>query len=97
MLLDNDLWEDVFEAHSDPDALETTVYGLTTSKLYHFRVFARDFNGYSAPSEVFHIYACGLPRMFSAPTYVWSTSTTIEIAWEEPKIDGGCPIFDYQV
>jgi len=76
---DDDTWHDIYEALNDPNALETTVYGLTTHKLYRFRVFALDFNGLSQPSTVFEIYACGLPMHFAAPTYVWSTQTTIEI------------------
>lgn len=73
MLLDDDTWADVFEAPNDPNALSTFIYGLITHKFYKFRVFALDFNGYSEPSDIFEIYACGLPRQFAPPTYVWST------------------------
>lgn len=70
MLLDDDTWSEVFRAETDPNALTATVYGLTTSKLYFFRVFALDFNGMSEPSSTYQIHACGLPRYFNAPTYV---------------------------
>lgn len=45
MLLDDDTWQTRFEALNNPNALEATVYGLVTGKLYKFRVFAIDFNG----------------------------------------------------
>lgn len=73
ILLDDDTWSTAFEARNDPNAINCMVYGLQTHKKYFFRVFARDFNGYSLPSTVFEIYACGLPRLFPVPTYVWST------------------------
>lgn len=49
------------------------------------------------PSEIYEVYACGLPRDFAPPTYVDSTQTTISIEWQTPTIDGGCPIYDYRV
>ena len=97
MQLDDDTWTDIFSALNDPNGVQSTVYGLTTHKLYKFRVFASDFNGLSTSSSNFEIYACGLPMYFAAPTYVWSTQTTIEIQWEVPSLDGGCPIYDYEV
>jgi hypothetical protein len=73
MLLDDDTWLTVFQAPTDPNALSTMVYGLTTHKLYYFRAFAEDFNGLSQPSTLFQIYACGLPRFLQPAEYVWST------------------------
>jgi len=95
--MDDDTWVEVFSARTDPNALTATVYGLITAKLYKFRAFAVDFNDQSEPSEIFEVYACGLPRYFDPPSYVWSTQTTITIKWDAPKVDGGCPIFDYEV
>lgn len=97
MILDDDNWVQVFDSVNNPDRLRATIFGLQTAKLYTFRVFAYDFNGPSQPSEIFKIYACGLPRYFSPPRYVWSTQTTITIEWDAPKINGGCPIFDFEV
>ena len=97
MMLDDDNWVQVFDSVNNPDRLRATVFGLQSAKLYTFRVFAYDFNGPSQPSKIFKIYACGLPRYFSPPRYVWSTQTTITIEWDAPKINGGCPIFDYEV
>lgn len=73
MLLDDDTWSEVFSARNDPNSLTATVYGLTTAKLYKFRVFAVDFNDQSASSDILEVYACGLPRYFDSPSYVWST------------------------
>jgi hypothetical protein len=97
MLADDDTWLEVFSAPSNPDALSTTVFGLKTGKLYKFRVFAQDFNGASEPSSILEAYACGLPKYFSEPRYVWSTQTSIAITWDPPRIDGGCPVSDYRV
>ena len=73
MLQDDDTWLEVYDASLDPDALSTTVHGLTTGKLYTFRAYSYNFNGRSAPSDLFPIYACGLPRFFDAPLYAAST------------------------
>jgi len=45
MLLDDDIWSEVFTARHDPNSLKATVYGLKPAKLFKFRVFAVDFNG----------------------------------------------------
>lgn len=95
MLNDDDNWIPVYEARYNPNALGAIVYGLTTGKNYKFRAYAFNFNGASVSSEIFEIYACGLPKYFEAPRYVWSTQTTITIEWDTPKVDGGCPIYDY--
>jgi hypothetical protein len=63
----------VFDGSNNPNALSAAITGLTTHKLYKFRVFAVDFNGYSEPSEIFEVYACGLPTDFGVPRYVAST------------------------
>jgi len=44
---DDDVWKEVFDASSNPDALSTIVNGLTTAKLYQFRVYSANFNGKS--------------------------------------------------
>lgn len=87
----------MFDGTSDPNALQATVTGLTTHKYYKFRVFAVDFNGFSDSSEIFEIYACGLPRDFGVPRYVASDQLTITLEWDTPSQDGGCPIYDYSV
>ena len=97
MLQDDDTWLEVFDAGLDPDALSTTVTGLTTGKLYTFRAYSHNFNGKSAPSDLFSIYACGLPRFFDAPVYAASTQTSIAIRWTPPADDGGCPVNDYEI
>lgn len=60
-------------------------------------MFAVDFNGNSLASELLEVYACGLPRDFDPPVYVASDQSSITIRWDEPRIDGGCPIYDYLV
>ena len=44
---DDDVWKEVFDASSNPDALSTIVNGLTTAKLYQFRAYSVNFNGKS--------------------------------------------------
>lgn len=97
MQTDADNWIDIFDASHNSNALSTTVFGLQTAKPYRFRVLAVDFNGRSEPSSEYQIYACGLPRFMSPPQYVDSSQNTITISWRAPKIDGGCPVYDYQV
>ena len=95
LLQDDDTWFEVFNAETNPDALETVVYGLKPAKHYTFRAFSYNFNGKSLPSEYFSIYACGLPRNFKEPLYVSSSKTQITISWSPPLDDGDCPILDY--
>ena len=59
----------------NPDALETTVHGLTPGKYYTFRAYSYSFNGPSLASSYFSVYSCGLPRYFSEPLYVTSTES----------------------
>ena len=61
-LNDDDTWEQVFNAETNPDSLNTTIYGLISAKYYTFRVYSVNFNGRSIASPTFSIYACGLPR-----------------------------------
>ena len=77
MLNDDDTWATVFDARTNPNALQATVPGLTSGRTYKFRVFALDFNGISEPSEVIEVYACGLPRNLAVPTYVLSSRNSI--------------------
>lgn len=97
MLQDDDTWLEVLDARANPDALSTTVYGLTSGKYYSFRVFSYNFNGASPTSDYFSVVSCGLPRNFNEPLYVESTSTYITVSWEPPFDDGGCPIYDYEM
>lgn len=78
-LMDDDKWQRVFEALTNPNALEATITKLKTAKTYWFRVFAVDFNGPSLPSETIEVYACGKPRQFAPPTYVVSDRESITI------------------
>jgi len=94
---DDDIWKIVFNASSNPDALQTIISGLETGKLYQYRVYSVNFNGRSQPSDIFSIYACGLPRNISTPVYISSDKTSITISWGPVQDDGGCPIFDFKV
>jgi len=94
---DDDIWKVVFDASANPDALSTIVNGLVTAKLYQFRVYSINFNGKSQASDLFSIYACGLPRHFAAPVYVASDKTSITIRWQPVQDDGGCPVVDYKI
>jgi hypothetical protein len=96
-LQDDDTWLQVYDASLNPDALSTTVTGLTTGKLYTFRAYSHNFNGKSEASDEFTIIACGLPRFMGAPRYVISTQTSITIEWDAPEDDGGCPVNDYMI
>ena len=84
MLNDDDTWGVVSDERNNPNALQATVTGLISGRIYKFRVFALDFNGFSGPSEVIEVYACGLPRGLAVPTYVLSSRTSIKIEWQAP-------------
>jgi hypothetical protein len=96
-LNDDDTWVEVFNAETNPDSLNSTIYGLVSAKYYTFRVYSVNFNGPSVASSTFSIYACGLPRQFSVPQYVDSSTTFISFNWTSPLDNGGCPIFDYGI
>ena len=96
-LQDDDTWLEVFDARTNPDALDTVVHGLTPGKLYTFRAYSYNFNGASLPSSYLAIYACGSPSSFAEPLYVASSTSSITISWTAPLDDGGCPISDYEV
>jgi hypothetical protein len=96
MLLNNN-WVVVYDGQTNSNTLTRTQFGLTTAQEYKFRVYSVDFNGVSDASTVLSAYACGLPTGLAAPTLKSSSQTNIEVDWEAPAYDGGCPIFDYEV
>jgi hypothetical protein len=62
----------VYNAEYDSNALSFTMFDLTVSETYQFRVLAINFNGYSDPSSAIPVYACGLPSGLERPTFVES-------------------------
>jgi hypothetical protein len=73
------------------------VTGLTTGKAYSFYVEAVNFNGVGQPSDETFAYSCLAPWGLAIPNYVDSTKSTISISWRPPLLDGGCPIYTYQL
>jgi hypothetical protein len=42
-------------------------------------------------------WSCETPTAPSAPTWITSSATSIEIEWNPPTDDGGCPVVEYRV
>lgn len=69
----------------------------TTGQLYRFRHRSYNFNGASEYSDAFETYACEDVSEPGAPQWITSTTDSIQIMWDEPVDNGGCPIIDYRV
>jgi hypothetical protein len=69
-MLYGNTWVTVYDAEYNQDALSYTMFGLITNQQYSFRVYAVNFNGWSNPSSVSTVYACGIPSTFAAPAFV---------------------------
>lgn len=70
---------------------------LDTGRYYRFRISAYNFNGEGATSPEMETYACVSPSKMSPPTRVTSSLTSFTLEWEEPALNGGCPILGYAV
>jgi hypothetical protein len=58
---------------------------------------ASGFN-YDGPlSDSVSYYACMPPSNMEAPTRITSTTDSIDIQWQTPASNGGCPILGYAV
>ena len=88
---------EIFYGKNVPTFSNYIVQNLTTSLPYRFRIQAENFNQLGPLSNVATIWTCDPPSAFSPPTFVASTSVSMTIAWQAPKITGGCPITGYAV
>ena len=88
---------DVFDGQFQPDTLSFLVSGLTTGRQYRFKVRARGYNQDGIESAIASFYACVAPSDFASPTRVSSTKESIQVQWDVPGDDGGCPISGYAV
>jgi hypothetical protein len=89
----------VFIGSNRPDILEFQMGDLTTGLPYRFSAQAININGNSEESVITLYYACAPPRLFDTPYYIASDQSlmTIEIGWDIPKYQGGCPILGYRI
>jgi len=72
--------------------LDHLVTDLEPGISYSFKVSATNFNGEGALSDVLIVPACIAPTGVQAPTLVSTTTGTVELRWQAPTSDGGCPI-----
>jgi hypothetical protein len=87
-----ELWNGV----GRPEVLLYTVT-VTTGSKYSFRYKSINYNGQSVYSDVLETYACVSPSAPGTPSWVASTTTSIQLSWTTSIDDGGCPIFEYQL
>lgn len=89
----------VYTGTNRPDLRTYTVTGFETGLSYRFSVQAINSNGVSEQSDTTTLYACDTPSGLAAPIYVNSdqTNLTIEISWDAPTDDGGCPVTGFEV
>jgi hypothetical protein len=85
---------ELWNGRGSPEVLSYTTT-VTTGTKYSFRHKAFNFNGESVYSDIIETYACISPAAPGAPTWVTSTTTTIELSWTGSIDDGGCPITGY--
>jgi len=87
----------IYDGSTNNEVTYANVTGLITGESYSFYVEALNFNGVGTPSAETFAYICLAPWGFAVPLYVSSTKTSITIAWKPPLLDGGCPIYTYQL
>ena len=71
---------------------------LKPATRYHYRVFAINKAGRSAPSEVVHATTLAdLPGVPERLTATATSATQISLSWHEPRYTGGVPITGYEI
>lgn len=85
---------ELWNGRGRPEVLSHIVT-VTTGTKYSFRHKAVNFNGDSVYSPVLQTYACVSPSAPGTPTWVNSTTASIQLAWTTSVDDGGCPVQEY--
>ena len=78
---------------------EFLAVNLTASLSYRFQVEPYNYNLLSPgpKSEISEYFACDMPVIAQRPSKVSTSTSTIEINWNEPVDNGGCSIQGYSV
>jgi hypothetical protein len=90
------VFTELWDGRGRPEVLLHTVV-VTTGSKYTFRHKSINYNGESPYSTVFEAWACEAPTAPGRPTWVTSSTTSIELSWTGSTDDGGCPIIEYHL
>jgi hypothetical protein len=93
----NEEYEVIYNGYGKPNVLSYIHGPLDTGETYNFILEVLNFNGASAPSIATPVTVCVAPSNFNSLEKVSSSKTELDVAWEPPKDDGGCPIDSYTV
>ncbi len=85
----------IYDGSSMPSIFTFTKTGLTTGVAYSFYLSVVNFNGEGAYSLPGVYTACTKPSGLKPPTVTATTATTVNLVWQEPEDDGGCPLTGY--
>ena len=80
-----------------PQVLRYTEGSVSTGSRVSFRLYALNFNGMSEVSDTFTFNVCTEPKGMPAPYKVTSSANELNLAWDEPQDDGGCPLSSFAI
>ena len=80
-----------------PQVLRYTEGSVETGSRVSFRLYAINFNGMSEVSDTFTFSVCTEPEGMPAPYKVSSSANELNLAWNEPQDDGGCPLTGFAI
>lgn len=85
----------VFDGTNRPGVTQYLHSPTVPGKYYRGYVVAVNFNGQSDPSDEAEFISCLPPTGLSPPTFVSSTTTSLDIMWNPPESLNGCPLNEY--
>lgn len=86
-----------FNGKGAPDIRSFKAQNLNTGLPYKFFVTSTNFVGTSPQSQVALYYSCQKPEGIAPPEVCHITRTSVELKWNAPHDDGGCPITSYSI
>ena len=86
-----------YDGRNDPSNFEATIFGLTQMTSYRLVAFAVNKAGDGANSTEVICHTAQTPGVPGTPTWVSSTSSTLELEWAPAYDDGGSPIMNYEI